>query len=104
MRELKDAGFSLPCNTKSRAFEDNSGALEMAISPKMRLRMKHLNIKYHHFRDAVEAGDITIHAVLTDDQWADIFTKSLGNNLFDRFRAAIMRWNQEEMPKCAEKC
>ena len=98
MRELKAVGFNMPCNTPKvhcRAFEDNSGALEMARSPKMRPRTKHLNIKYHHFCEAVEAGDITIHAVSTEDQWADIFTKPLASSLFDRFRTSIMGWGME---------
>ena len=44
-----------------RVFEDNSGALTMAKVPKMRPRTKHLNVKYHHFRDHVERGEISLH-------------------------------------------
>jgi hypothetical protein len=86
MKELQAAGFNLPCNTPKvhrHAFEANSGALEMARSPKMWPRTKHLNMKYHHFREAAEAGDICIHAVSTLDQLADIFTKSLALTLFN---------------------
>ena len=36
-----------------KAFEDNSGALEIAKTPKMRPRTKHLNLVYHHFREHV---------------------------------------------------
>jgi hypothetical protein len=75
------------------AFEDNSGAFEMARSPKMRPRTKHLNIKYHHFRDEVNAGNIIIEQVETADQQADIFTKALGNILFKKFRKLIMGWD-----------
>ena len=99
IRELQSVGFNLPCKTPEvhcHAFEDNSGALEMARSPKMRPRTKHLNIKYHHFRDAVEAGDITVHAISTDLQLADIFTKPLSHALFNRFRQAIMGWSMNE--------
>jgi hypothetical protein len=42
------------------AFDDNIGAIEMARCPKMRPGTKHLNIKYHHFRQAVANGDIKI--------------------------------------------
>jgi hypothetical protein len=34
-----------------KVFEDNAGAIEIANVPKMRPRTKHLNIKYHHFRE-----------------------------------------------------
>jgi hypothetical protein len=79
-----------------KVFEDNSGAFEMARSPKMRPRTKHLNIKYHHFPEEVDAGNITIHQVDTAEQWADIFTKPLGHLLFRKFRYKIMGWNDVE--------
>lgn len=94
-KELTAAGFDLGSpipKMHCTAFEDNSGALEMATNPKMRPRTKHINVKYHHFREAYERGDITIHKVSTEDQWADIFTKPLSLNLFQRFRLAIMGW------------
>jgi hypothetical protein len=99
LKELQTAGFDLPCNTPEvhcHAFEDNSGALEMARSPKMRPRTKHLNIKYHHFRESVEAGDISILPISTENQLADIFTKPLALSLFSRFRTAIMGWSIDE--------
>ncbi len=59
VKELKAVGFKM-CSTKPtvccRVFEDNSGALEIAKFPKMRPRTKHINIKYHHFRDYVDRG------------------------------------------------
>jgi hypothetical protein len=75
----------------------------MARSLKMRPRTKHLNIKYHHFREAVKAGDITIYAISTDDELADIFTKPLALMLFNKFRNAIMGWTHEEVSKSVEK-
>ena len=43
-----------------KVFEDNAGAIEIANVPKMRPRTKHLNIKYHHFREEVKKGTISI--------------------------------------------
>ena len=37
--------------TYSTVFEDNNGAIELANEPKYRPRTKHINVKYHHFRD-----------------------------------------------------
>jgi Reverse transcriptase (RNA-dependent DNA polymerase) len=96
IEELRVAGFDLPSRPGKvlcKAFEDNSGAFEMARSPKLRPRTKHLNIKYHHFREEVEKGTIQIYQVDTGDQIADIFTKPLGNELFKRFRFRIMGWD-----------
>jgi hypothetical protein len=67
-KELAKAGFNMGTKNPEvhcKEFEDNSGALEMARTPKMRPRTKHLKIKYHHFREAVEQGLVTIHAVRT---------------------------------------
>ena len=36
-----------------KAFEDNTGALELATVPKLRSRTKHINLVYHHFREHV---------------------------------------------------
>jgi hypothetical protein len=75
-----------------KIFEDNSGAIEMAKVPKMRPRTKHLNIKYHHFRQHVQSGLLSIHAVSTDDQIADIFTKPLNETTFQLHRRKINGW------------
>ena len=39
-------------------FEDNNGALELAKTPRLRPRTKHISLKYHHFRDQVRQGKI----------------------------------------------
>lgn len=95
IQELKDREFLDEYMTPSvhcKAFEDNSGCVELAKVHKMRPRTKHINITYHHFREAVREGKITIHQVKTEDQIADIFTKPLQQNLLVKFRKLIMGW------------
>jgi len=79
-------------NVKCKVFEDNAGAIEIANVPKMRPRTKHLNIKYHHFREEVRKGTINVYHVGTKEQVADIFTKALDEGLFEKFRKSIMGW------------
>ena len=57
-----------------KAFEDNSGAYEMAKMPRMRPRTKHINCAYHHFRSHIATGKITVHSISTEDQMADFAT------------------------------
>ena len=87
---------NLPVSTKPKVmckvFEDNSGALEIARLPKMRPRTKHINVKYHHFREYVERKEIEIYAITTDKQQADLLTKNLPGPLFAQLREAIMGW------------
>jgi hypothetical protein len=75
-----------------KAFEDNSGALELARLPKMRPRTKHINVKYHHFREAVAAKRVTILHVPSEDQLGDLLTKNLPRDLFAKLRKRIMGW------------
>jgi hypothetical protein len=75
-----------------KVFEDNAGVIEIANVPKMRPRTKYLNIKYHHFREEVRMGTISIYHTRTEDQISDIFTKPLPITSFMKFRERIMRW------------
>jgi hypothetical protein len=56
-------------------FEDNNGALELAATPRYRPRTKDIAIKYHHFREHVKKGIISILPIDTKDQISDQFTK-----------------------------
>jgi hypothetical protein len=52
---------------KCKVFEDNMGAV-----PKMRPRTKHLNIKYHFFRQFVQKGILIVEHIAGELQIADI--------------------------------
>jgi hypothetical protein len=58
----------------------------------MRPRTKHINVKYHHFRAAVAAGEVTVQYVPTDDQVADMLTKANPVSVFERHRQRLMGW------------
>ena len=95
MQELHDREFTgaSPIPTiHCKAFKDNSGALELARTPKMRPRTKHINLVYHHFRSFVREGKITVHHVGTKEQNANLLTKPLDQNFFLRHRKEIMGW------------
>ena len=58
-------------------FEDNQGAISMAKNPVFHKRTKHVQIRYHFVREAVEQGTITLEYCRTDEMMADSFTKLL---------------------------
>jgi hypothetical protein len=64
----------------------------MARAPKMCPRTKHINIKYHHFIEHVSSGLLSLHAITSDQQMADIFTKPLADALFINHRRSISGW------------
>jgi hypothetical protein len=77
--------------THSTSFEDNKGCVDLVKSPKMRPRTKHIALKYHHFRSHI-GKDIIIKWISTEDQLADIFTKSMTEEKFQRLRKELMGW------------
>ena len=86
-----------------KAFEDNAGALELARLPKMRPRTKHINCKYHHFRQHVAQKKIEIHSVKTTEQLADLWTKPLGQEPFRKFTYETMGFEIEKNNPESEK-
>lgn len=83
--EMIKRGFPVhsatPC-VHCRLFEDNSAAIEIATTDKVRPRTKYLNVKWFHFRSYVEDGTISIHPIQTGLQQADMFTKPLPQDAF----------------------
>jgi len=70
-------------------FIDNQGALDLIKSGQINDRSKHIDTKFRHICDCQEAGDIVGEHVATDNQLADIMTKSLGMEKFSGFRERI---------------
>ena len=81
-----------------KVFEDNSGALEMARTPKLRPCTKHINNAYHHFHEYTQPSadstkpTIEIVPVSTDEQLGDMLTKPLPSPAFIKFHKTLLGW------------
>ena len=84
--ELLDEGAKVRC----KIFEDNSGAKVIASVPRICPRTKHLNIKFCHFTEYVEQGRVRIHSVKLEDQLAEILTKPLPKQEYERLIDIIL--------------
>lgn len=62
--------------------EDNKAAIEVSRNPKFHCRLKHMDVRHHFLRDAVEAETLLLKYCETDDQIADIMTKGLSKEKF----------------------
>ena len=61
---------------------DNQGALAIAENPTNYQRAKHIDLRYHFIRHALENGQIRIDYLPTSQQPADALTKALGPQKF----------------------
>ena len=58
-------------------FCDNQSAIFLSKDQMFHDRTKHIDIRYHFVRDIIEKGDCVVKKIHTDDNPADMFTKSL---------------------------
>jgi hypothetical protein len=64
---------------------DNQGAIALAKDNKFHSQTKHIDLRYHFVREAVEKGKITMQYIPTSENVADIFTKALLKPKFTEF-------------------
>ncbi|CAJ1945013.1 unnamed protein product [Cylindrotheca closterium] len=99
---------NLTAFVRSIIFEDNAGALLLAIGQRITNRTRYLSQFYHHFWSFVHRpqdgppqnnpngpwhdGKIKVSKITTDKQRADIFTKGLTRVPFERNRFSINGW------------
>ena len=72
-----------------RILVDNKSALELTRNPVHHSRSKHIDTRHHFIRDCLEEGLVKFEYVKTEDQLADLFTKSLGRVKFCEIRTKI---------------
>jgi hypothetical protein len=77
---------------KCMVYEDNQSTIAVAKAPSMLPRTKHIGLKYHYFRQAIQQDLIAIEYVPTAEQIADIFTKPLPIPSFTYLRHKLLGW------------
>ena len=68
---------------------DNQGTIAMSKNPVGYKRTKHIDIRYHFVREAVQDGSIRVTYCPTNDMLADIFTKPLPKTRFEKLRDGL---------------
>ena len=74
---------------KSLILCDNTSAINLSKNSILYSRAKHIDIRHHFLRDHVSKEDVVLNFVPTDQQLADIFTKSLPEESFTRIRRKL---------------
>jgi hypothetical protein len=72
----EDLPFEIKC--------DNTAAITLTKNASGHSRIKHIDVKHHWIREAVECGDIAVDYIPTDENIADLFTKALPRPQFEK--------------------
>ena len=67
-------------------WEDNTGTIAVAGNPVFSKRTKHIQIRYHFVREAVEEGIIVLEHRPSKEMTADILTKPLPRDSYQYLR------------------
>lgn len=65
---------------------DNSSTIKLASNPVFHSRSKHIDVRFHFLRDLVHEGIVRMTFCGTRDQVADVLTKPLKLEAFERHR------------------
>ena len=75
--------------TPTVLMEDNQGAIAIAKNPIIHARTKHIDIRYHYVREALQKRIIELRYCPTSDMIADILTKPLNKGRFETLRLGM---------------
>jgi hypothetical protein len=68
-------------------FSDSKGSIAMTYNPVNRAATKHIALADHYVRELQELGTVTVSWISTKQMIADLLTKPLGREDFERLRA-----------------
>mgnify|MGYP000681102589 CR=1 FL=1 len=85
--ELDD---DLITSIRARVFEDNQGALSLALNQRITSRTKYLLVRFHWFWAV--SDELGFFKVPSSRQGADFLTKPLSKQLFEQNRQLILGW------------
>ena len=91
LAEVLDFQLDAP-KLKYTLFEDSQSAIEVAKSPTMLPRTKHISLKHYHFRQHGQDGSMSIQHAPAEHQIGDTFTKPLPSSSIRHLRQKIMGW------------
>ena len=84
--QLMDYGVKLE---KVPLYYDNTSEINLTKIPIQHSKTKHIEIQHNFIRDHIQKGDIEIMFVKTENQLADLFTKPLASDRFNKLRIEL---------------
>lgn len=81
--------FNVKLSDPIKIFEDNSGAIIIANYGNFTKNSKHIEIHYHYVNESVKENLIEVCKIATDENIADLFTKPMCKEKFEKFRKLL---------------
>ena len=76
-------------NEPTPIFCDNNSAIALSINLVFHKRSKHIDTRYHFIRELLNNNEINVEFCTSRNQFADLFIKPLGKDLFELHRKNI---------------
>lgn len=76
---------------------DNSSTIQLSKHPVLHGKSKHIEVRFHYLRELVSGETVKLEYCATQDQVADIFTKPLKLEQFEKLRALLGMVNLSEV-------
>ncbi|KAA0066751.1 putative mitochondrial protein [Cucumis melo var. makuwa] len=73
----------------TKVYSDNSSVIKLTKNPVLHGRSKHIDVKFHFLRDLTRDGVIELYYCKSEDQIADIMTKTLKLPAFQKLRELL---------------
>ena len=72
--------------------EDNKGAIELSRNPILHNRQKHIDVAFHFIHERIASNEVKVYYCPTSDMLADIMTKGLARDRFQRLGNLLNRY------------
>lgn len=82
-----------PQTSPTIIFVDNQSAIALAQNPIHHQRSKHIDVRYHFIREKIKEGQIELRYLPGNQQPADMLTKPVSCEIFERCGRIIGLWN-----------
>ena len=89
LRKLLTSDLQVTSQEPTMIMEDNQGAISIVKNPVAHSRTKHIDIRYHYIREAVQEGIVNLCYCPTEQMIADLLTKPLARERFKMLRDAM---------------
>jgi len=89
-REFHSVLRYFPVVPPTIVYQDNTAAIALSTGAPKHKRSKHFGIEFDMFKEYVQLGEMTIVHMQTDDLTADLLTKPLAVEKFEKFRGEMM--------------